>query len=77
LSKNTGAAAASPASTCNVKTKMACLGVRGSHLIAKNAMTGIWPAHQQLPEMCSSPFVGFTARAKEHHVAKDEAEGGE
>src|SRR5450631_81510 len=44
LRKKTGAIAASAAPACSASTYRVCLGARGSHLIAKNASTGICPA---------------------------------
>ncbi len=43
-SKKTGAIAASAAPTCRTRMGTACLGDRGTHLIAKSSTKGAWAA---------------------------------
>jgi hypothetical protein len=47
--------AATPAAACRASTARACRGRRGSHLIAKNAMTGICPAMSSCQRCAAVP----------------------
>src|SRR6266508_5084253 len=68
----TGASAASAAPACNANTQSACFGVRGSHLIAKNATIGIC-SHEYLPDMDSGPLIGLAGNTEHGDVNEHDA----
>src|SRR5437899_4308581 len=63
-SKKTGAAAANMAMACRARTSIACLGARGSHVIAKKAMTGTWPAIRSCQRCAAVPSSASRAVPK-------------
>ncbi len=54
-SKKTGAIAASAAPTCRTRMGTACLGDRGTHLIAKNNTIGAWAAIRSCQMWAAAP----------------------
>jgi hypothetical protein len=60
-SKKTGAIAANAAPICRAKTGTACLGDRGSHLIAKNNTIGAWAAIKSCQMWAAAPSSAWGA----------------
>src|SRR5207237_9526179 len=55
VEKEDGASAASAAAAWSASMYSACLGVRGSHLAAKNATTGTWAAMRSCQIWAAAP----------------------
>jgi len=51
-------------------------GVRGNHLVAKNADRDL-RRHQQLPEMGRRPLIGLAGRAEHRDVTEDQGKRGD
>ncbi|HZL35240.1 MAG TPA: PQQ-dependent sugar dehydrogenase [Tepidisphaeraceae bacterium] len=56
--KKTGAIDASAAAVCSASIRSVCLGARGSHLMAKKAMSGICPAMSNCQIWATAPSSG-------------------